>query len=208
MFENEYPYLNGNGNGTTTAVTLPDTIRPALLDPQICLFGSVCDSMFWSFKKQLEEALKFPGELCLELSTTGGDAETGRRIAEEIRICREYRGRDILFFGKTFIYSAGITIMAAFEKEQRYLSRDAHLLIHSRRIEKNLNFSGPLSSNIAVAEEMLASLKSGMNLEHAGFESLARGCTLSVEEIERRAGKNWYLTAEEACKIGLVKKLL
>lgn len=208
MFENEYPYFNGNGGVARNPGTISDAIRPALLDPQICLFGTVGDNMFWSFKKQLEEALKSPDELCLELSTTGGDAETGRRIAEEIRICSEYRGRDILFFGKTFVYSAGITIMAAFEKERRYLSRDCHLLIHSRRIERDVHLSGPLSSNIAVAEEMLASLRSGMTLEQAGFESLARGCTLSLEEIEKRASKNWYLTAEEACKIGLIQELL
>lgn len=204
MFENDYTA----GNIASLAPTVRDDIRPALLTPQISLFGPVCDDMFWSFKRQLDVALNNSGELCLELSTTGGDAETGRRIAEEIRMCREYRGRDILFLGKTFIYSAGITIMAAFEQNERYLSKDCHLLIHSRRLDKHVHFSGPLSSNVQVAEEVLAQLQSGLDLENEGFRKLAEGCSIPFEEIQKRASKNWYLTADQALEFGLVRKLL
>lgn len=207
MLQNQHSPFNGN-NPAPEPATGRETIRPALLDPQISLFGTVGDAMFWSFKAQMQDALKTEGEICLELSTTGGDAETGRRIAEEIRICREYRGREVLFFGKTFIYSAGVTIMAAFDKEQRYLSRDCQLLIHSRRLNETIQLNGPLSSNIDIAKSALANLQSGLQLEQAGFESLSRGCSLSLEEIKQRAAKNWYLTAAEACEIGMVRQLL
>ena len=209
MFENDYA-VNGNGKAVQSPPhpSTNNNLRPALLEPQISLFGCVSDDMFWSFKTQLASALRLRGELCLELSTTGGDAETGRRIAEEIRICREYRGRNILFFGKTFIYSAGVTIMAGFPKEERYLSKDCHLLIHSRRMDKEVHFIGPLSSNVQVAEEVLANLKSGLALEHDGFKSLAEGCELSFDEIKKRAAKNWYLTGDEALELGMVHALL
>ena len=206
MFEHEYPY-RGNGN-IEPVPQASRTIRPALLDPQISLFGGVCDDMFQSFKQQLRKALDGYSEIAVELSTNGGDADTARRIADEVRLCREYRGRELLFVGKSFVYSAGITIMSGFEKECRYLTKDCHLLIHSRRLDKHVHFSGPLSSNVQIAEEMLAQLKSGLDLENEGFRRLAAGSNIGFAEIQKRAAHNWYLRAEEALELGLVEGLV
>jgi ATP-dependent protease ClpP protease subunit len=195
-------------NETPLQPELDHDLREALLEPEISLFGCVDDQLFWSFKSQLKKALAVPGEIVLELSTTGGDAETARRIALELRLCQELRGRKLVFLGKSFIYSAGITIMSGFAKENRYLSRDCHLLIHSRRLDKHVHYTGPLSSNVQVAEEVLMELKSGLELEREGFQHLARGSNVSLEEIQRRAAKNWYLRAPEAVKLGLVHGLL
>ena len=43
------------------------------------------------------------------------------------------------FLGKTLVASAGVTVMAAFPKDKRWLTRDAALLIHGRRIVKDLH---------------------------------------------------------------------
>jgi hypothetical protein len=53
----------------------------------------------------------------LELTTEGGDADGARRMALEIRLCREWHNRDTYFVGKTVVMSAGITIMAAFPRQ-------------------------------------------------------------------------------------------
>jgi ATP-dependent protease ClpP protease subunit len=195
-------------NDTPLQPEMDHDLRDALLEPEISLFGCVDDQLFWSFKSQLEKTLAVPGDIVLELSTTGGDAETARRIALELRLCQELRGRKLIFLGKSFIYSAGITIMSAFPKHARYLSRDCHLLIHSRRLDKHVHYAGPLSSNVQIAEEILMDLKSGLELEREGFEDLAKGSNVSLENIQRRAANNWYLRASEAVELGLVQGLL
>jgi ATP-dependent protease ClpP protease subunit len=201
MFEDEYPFLSP----VTEQAKPTSRIKSRLLQPAIRLFGCVDDRMFDSFSEQLSAALNAEETISLELSTTGGDAETARRIALEIRLCREYQQREMLFFGKSFIYSAGVTILSAFEKECRHLSEDCQLLIHSRRLSKQVHFAGPLSANVQVAEEILAELKAGMELERKGFEDLAQGSVLTPREIEERAAHNWYLNAEEALRLGLVQ---
>jgi ATP-dependent Clp protease protease subunit len=178
-----------------------------LLAPNIRLFGNVNDAMFADFRAQLDNALS-DNDVVLELSTTGGDAETGRRMALDLRLAQEYRHKNLLFFGKSFIYSAGVTIMSAFKKEDRFLSRDCLLLIHSRRMDQTVHYSGPLNSNVKIAEEMLASLKSGIRLECAGFKALAKGSKMSADDIMEKASTNWYLEAQEALDLGLVQGLL
>lgn len=184
-------------------------IRPALLNPAISLFGSVNDQMFERFQFQLSQALETDAqEIAMELSTTGGDAETARRIALEINLFEKYRERKLLFFGKSFVYSAGVTIMSAFDRENRYLSKDCLLLIHARRLDKTVHYFGPLSSNVQIAEEMLGELKSGIELERQGFRALAEGSKISPEEVEKRAVRNWYACAEEALDCGLIKAVI
>lgn len=187
---------------------IPDVTLNNLLAPSIRLFGNVNDVMFGSFQSQLDSVLRSDANITLELSTTGGDAETGRRIALDLRLAHEYRNKSLLFFGKSFIYSAGVTMMSAFKKEERFLSKDCVLLIHSRRTDQNVHYSGPLTSNVQLAEEMLASLKSGIKLECAGFQNLAEGSKLSADDIIKKASQNWYVAADEALELGLVQGLI
>jgi hypothetical protein len=140
----------------------------------------------------------------LELTTCGGGAETGRRIAEDIRLFRRLRGGRALFLGKTVVYSAGVTIMAAFPREDRRLTRDTVLLIHGRRMDRQVQLSGPLRASAQVAREVLAEIEFGLELERRGFAELVEGSKVSVEECCERAASNWYVTAEEAQRLGLI----
>jgi ATP-dependent protease ClpP protease subunit len=185
-----------------------DATLQKLLAPSIRLFGNVNDVMFSNFQAQLDDALKTDNDIIVELSTTGGDAETGRRIALDLRLASEYRKKNLLFIGKSFIYSAGVTVMSAFKKEERFLSKDCLLLIHSRRTDQTVHYNGPLTSNLQLAEEMLASLKSGIRLECLGFQNLAEGSELNADDIMKKASQNWCLEAEEALKLGLVQGLI
>ena len=106
-------------------VAIPEEIRARLARPTIRLSGSVGHPMVASFFDQLLPVLEVKGSILVELFTDGGDAEIGRRLAEEIR--------DVWFLGKTLIASAGVTVMAAFPKDKRWLTHDAALLIHGRR---------------------------------------------------------------------------
>ncbi|RZL92889.1 MAG: peptidase S14 [Variovorax sp.] len=184
----------------------PDAL---LQRPHIRLSGPVNDQMLQKFLSQLDEAIGTDGPIVLELTTSGGEADVGRRIAEDIRIQTERAGTEILFLGKTAVFSAGVTIMSAFPRERRYLSNDAHLLIHERRLQKDLHLNGALRSVEGVIRDVLAEVNSGQVLEREGFESLVAGSKLDIDALYKHVLKeNWYLSAREAHKLQLVEGLV
>jgi ATP-dependent protease ClpP protease subunit len=195
--------VTGRSDGPTS---IPEEIRARLARPTIRLSGPVGHPMVASFFDQILPVLEVEGSILVELFTDGGDAEIGRRLAEEVRLLRH--GRDIWFLGKTLVASAGVTVMAAFPKEKRWLTRDAALLIHGRRMVKDLHLEGPLGSCRRVLEEMIADIDHGLRLEERGFAELIDGSNVDTEEVARRAYGGWYLSAEEAFSRGLVAGLV
>lgn len=174
------------------------------LDPDVRLRGKVDEDMLDRFLAQYAQAAGGTGPIVVEISTIGGDADIGRRIALEIRIGLE-RGHDVWLLGKTIVYSAGVTVLAAVPVARRFLSRDAVLLIHERRIDKQLHFQGPLRACAAIARDVLAEIENGQRLERAGFEELVAGSRLPIDELDRHVlSGNWYLSAQEALERGLV----
>jgi ATP-dependent Clp protease, protease subunit len=178
-----------------------------LLNPHVRLYGSVDDTMFESFQKQMDAA---PNDepVVVELMTFGGDADVGRRLALEIRMAQKYCDRTFYFVGKTVVYSAGITIMAAFPRANRYLTNDTVLLIHDRRTDRQVNLAGPLSAGIIIARATLSQLEIGIQLEQEGFAELIAGSDISQDEINHLAATNWYVTAQEALNRRIVASLL
>ena len=176
----------------------------ALFTPQIRLAGDVNDDMFARFQEQFREACQGPDPVVVELTTVGGDADVGRRIAADVRLFREHSGRNPLFFGKTTVYSAGATIMSGFRREDRWLDRECVLMIHGRKLAKTLDFSRALKAERDVVEALLSEIDVGLKVEGWGFEALIAGSEVSRDEIEEKARQNWYLEAEEALKRRLV----
>lgn len=187
---------------------IPEEIRARLGRATIRLSGSVGHPMVASFFDQLLPVLEVEGAILVELFTDGGDAEIGRRLAEEVRLLRQQHGRDMWFLGKTLVASAGVTVMAAFPKDKRWLTSDTALLIHGRRMTKDLHLEGPLGSCRRVLEEMIADIDHGLRLEESGFAELIEGSDIDAEEITRCAYGGWYISAEEALRRGLVAGLV
>ncbi|WP_374471308.1 peptidase S14 [Phenylobacterium sp.] len=176
----------------------------ALFKPQIRLDGQVGDEMLRQFKDEFARAEGGPDPIVLELTTFGGDADVGRRIATDIRLFRQHTGRRPLFFGKAVVYSAGVTIMAAFPREDRWLARGASLLIHCRSLAKTLDFQEPLAQARKRVEALLNEIDVGLDLEREGFEELIDGSRVSMDELRERAQTNWYVAADEALQLGLI----
>jgi hypothetical protein len=89
----------------------PPSGRPSTADllfrPNISLNGRVSEEATLPFFLGRLLAIRDAGEdLIPELNTTGGDADTAARIALEIGL--------FLRVEKTVVYSAGVTILAAF----------------------------------------------------------------------------------------------
>lgn len=178
------------------------------LEPDIRLYGDVTDEMFETFYKELKDAEKKGGPIILCLTTSGGDPDAARRMAMEIRLSHEKKGKEIYFLGKTIVYSAGMVIMAGFPKEYRFLTDDAVLMVHERRVKKTIQIDGPMRNNIGTLEEKLAEFKNAQMLEKRDYRDLARGSNLAPDEVIKRAMTNWYITAQEALDFGLVQAIV
>ena len=176
----------------------------ALLDPQVRLYGEVGDAMLAAFLEQLDAARDGDGPVALELTTVGGDADTGRRIAADIRLFRVHTGRRLLFLGKSTIYSAGATIMSGFRREDRWLDRECVLMIHCRKLAKTLELSNFLAAERPRVEALLSEIDIGLKVQRRDFEALVEGSEVSLEELEEKARENWYLDAAEALQRGLI----
>jgi hypothetical protein len=66
------------------------------------------------------------------------------------------------FLGKTLVASAAVMVMAGFPRDRRCLTRDTTLLIHGRRMMRNVHLEGPLGSCRRVLEEIIADIDNGL----------------------------------------------
>jgi len=175
-----------------------------LFTPQVRLNGEVGDQMFGAFQDQFLAAADGPDPIVVELTTVGGDADVGRRIAADIRLFREQTGRNPQFFGKTTVFSAGATIMAGFRQEDRWMDRHGVLMVHCRKLTKTLELSNFLKAERPRVEALLAEIDLGLKVQTWGFEELIAGSDVTLDELEEKAQENWYLTAEQALQRGLI----
>jgi ATP-dependent Clp protease protease subunit len=179
------------------------------LTPDIRLHGTIDDKTLDSFQEQLEAARQKDGPILLELTTSGGEADIGRRIARDIVLEREHGGRDMVILGKSAVYSAGITILGAFLPERRFVTADTLLLIHERRMEKTMELKGAMRANRAIVNDVLAEIDSAMAVERDDFAQLVAGTGLTVDALlERVLARDWYLFAKEALQLRLVAALV
>lgn len=180
---------------------------PLLARPHVALSGPVDQAMYTSFRDQLAAAPR-EGSLVVSLSTLGGDPEVARLMGDEIRLLRDYSGRETLFLGKVAVYSAGATFMAAFPADKRFLTRGTRLMIHERQIQSTLSLSGPLRMQVASLKAKLHEIEESVRIEEEGFRDIIAGSKVRFEEVAERAPANWYIEAEEARSLGLVLDII
>ncbi|MEI9926444.1 MAG: ATP-dependent Clp protease proteolytic subunit [Sphingomonas sp.] len=176
---------------------------PLLGQPHIALSGTVDQAMYASFREQLAAA-PAEGTLVVAISTLGGDPEVARLMGDEIRLLREYNGREILFLGKVAVYSAGATFMSAFPVDKRFLTKGTRIMIHERIMTSTVTLSGPLKSLTGTLKAKLHEIEHSVKIEEEGFRDLVAGSKIGFEEVCERAPSNWYIDAEEAREQGLV----
>jgi hypothetical protein len=176
--------------------------------PAILSGGPVDYDMYKNFRSQLDSSKK-QGLIVTELSTLGGDPEVARMMGEDIRFHSE-NSTDcrFVFLGKAAIYSAGTTFMSFFSTENRYLTRGTRLMIHERKLDKQLQINGPLTTCVATVTATLHEIEASIAIQNEGFENLIRGSKVTIDEVLRRAPGNWYIEANEAKALELVAEIL
>jgi ATP-dependent Clp protease, protease subunit len=176
---------------------------PLLARPHVQLAGTVDDQMYSSFKQQIANA-PTEGSLVFSITTLGGDPEMARAMGDDVRLLREYTGRETIFLGKVAVYSAGATFMSAFPVDKRFLTRNTRLMIHERLVNSDITVNGPLRMTVATLKAKLNEIEHSILIEEEGFRDLVAGSSVSFEDIRSRAPSNWYIEAEEARDLGLV----
>jgi hypothetical protein len=176
--------------------------------PAILLGGPVDYDMYKAFRSQLDGTAK-EGLVVTELSTLGGDPEVARMMGEDIRFHSENSPTcRFVFLGKAAIYSAGTTFMSFFAIENRYLTRGTRLMVHERKLDKQLHINGPLTTCIATVTAALHEIEASIAIQNEGFENLIRGSKVTMDEVLRRAPGNWYIEANEAKSLNLVAEVV
>jgi ATP-dependent protease ClpP protease subunit len=183
---------------------IPPELAARLAHPTVRLSGTIDERIAEAFLRQVEPILETPGSIVVELFSSGGDADVGRRLAEEVRLLRTVHGRDMWFLGKTLVASAAVTFMAAFARDRRWLTRDTNLLVHGRRMRRDLHLEGPLGSCRRVLEEVIADIDNGLRIEEEGFAEFVEGSGVTLDDVRRSAYGGWYLSAQQALDVGLV----
>ena len=185
-----------------TAPSLSDTA-------DISLIGSVDEAMACKLRDALWDADDNDQPFTIDMTTLGGDPEMARRMIVEIDAARErLKGRRFVFFGKTIVYSSGVTFMAAFPREDRYLDADSTLLIHCRQLCKTMQLDGPIRTSIPMLTAMVHQLETGIELEEENFKRLIEDSDVSMDELLEKALYNWYVPAREACERQLVAEII
>lgn len=179
------------------------TRYPLLAHPHVHLHGTIDDAMYDSFRQQLLDA-PTDGPLVFTITTLGGDPEIARAMGDDVRLIRDYTGRETLFLGKVAVYSAGATFMSAFPVETRWLTRGTRLMIHERQMQSTVTLDGPLKMQIASLKAKLHEIEHSIGIEEEGFRTLIAGSRVDYDELLRRAPSNWYIECQEARDMGLV----
>jgi hypothetical protein len=165
-----------------------ETLRAtAFKSPAIALSGVVDYEMYTKFRTQFDNASD-QNIVVIELSTLGGDPEVARMMGEDVRFASEMEpARRFVFLGKAAIYSAGVTFMSFFARENRYLARGMRLMIHERKLSKQLVIDGPLTTCVAVVKATLNEIECSIAIQNEGFQNLVLGSSLTLDEVLKKA---------------------
>jgi ATP-dependent protease ClpP protease subunit len=188
---------------TSKLLTAEDFRKPAIL-----LSGPVDYDMYNRFRDQLQQAPE-DGLIFIELSTLGGDPEVARMMGEDVRYHSDLEPeRHFVFLGKAAIYSAGTTFMSFFARDNRYLTRGTRLMIHERKLSKTLHIDGPLTTCVATVKAALHEIEASITIQNEGFENLVRDSQVTMAQVLEHAPFNWYIEAQQAKALGLVRDVL
>src|ERR1700748_2822660 len=194
----------------TQATKMPNEALPAsaFQTPAVALSGAVDYAMYVTFKGQFANAAG-RDLVVIELSTLGGDPEVARMMGEDIRFASEMApARRFVFLGKAVIYSAGTTFMSFFARENRYLTRGTRLMIHERKLSKQLTIDGPLTTCVATVKATLNEIECSITIQNEGFQNLVNRSKLTLDEVLQKAPSNWYVEANRAKELGLIEDVL
>jgi len=127
------------------------------------------------------------------INSQGGHVESGDTIFDMIRFVKP----TVKVIGTGWVASAGALIYSAPPVEQRFSLPNTRFLLH----QPAGGFSGS-ARDMAIEAEEIIKMRRRLN------EILARQTGQTLDKVERDTDRNFWMTAEEAKKYGLVGKVV
>ena len=131
--------------------------------------------------------------ILVTINSPGGEAYTGLGIHDTLRMT----SCPVFTLVNGLCASAGIVILLAAEKENRYSLPSSRFMIHQP--------SGGASGTAADIEIKAENMKA---LRHMYFEIIAERCGHSIEQVADKAKRDFWLSSREATDYGLVDRII
>jgi len=131
--------------------------------------------------------------ILLVLSSPGGHVESGDMIHDMIK----FVGAPVKVLGTGWVASAGALIYAAAKKENRYALPNTRFLLHEPR-----GGVGGQATDVEIQAREIIKMRERLN------NIFAKATGKSLDEIKKDTDRDFWMTAEEAVKYGLVGKIV
>lgn len=131
--------------------------------------------------------------IIMTICSPGGHVEAGDMIHDTIKFIKP----DVIVIGTGYVASAGALIYVAADKKNRYTTPNTRFLLH----QPSGGVGGDASS-IAIQSEQIIAMRDRLN------EIFAKATGQKVEKVAKDVDRDFWLTAKEAVKYGIVGKII
>jgi ATP-dependent Clp protease protease subunit len=173
---------------------------PSLIDNNlyksrtVLLFGEINDKVARSVTGQLVAlSAESAKPIRMFINSPGGHVESGDTIFDMIRFVRA----PVQVIGTGWVASAGALIFIAAKKENRFCLPNTRFMLHQPS-------GGAMgrASDIAIEAKEIIRMRQRLN------ETFARETGQPIEKVTRDTERNFWMSADEAVKYGLVNKII
>ncbi len=160
----------------------------------IMLTGGVDDTLARRVCERLMALAAESNEpILLVVSSPGGHVESGDMIHDMIK----FVGAPVKVLGSGWVASAGALIYSAAQKENRYALPNTRFLLHEPR-----GGIGGQASDVEIQVREIVRMRERLNM------IFAEATGQKLEKIKVDTDRDYWMSAEEAVKYGLVSKVV
>jgi ATP-dependent Clp protease protease subunit len=183
-------------NGEQNEKGMGFNVMKKLLDTRtILLFGEINMKLAEKISQQLLLlAADSDEDIKMIINSPGGHVESGDTIFDMIRFVKP----TVKIIGTGWVASAGALVYVAADKENRYSLPNTRFLLHQPMGGTGVR----QASDIAIEAEEIIKMRRRLN------ETFAEQTGQPIEQVEKDTERNFWLSAEEAKKYGLVDSII
>ncbi len=160
----------------------------------IMLTGGIDDALARRIcERLLALAAESSDPILLVISSPGGHVESGDMIHDMIK----FVGAPVKILGSGWVASAGALIYSAAKKENRYALPNTRFLLHEPR-----GGVGGQASDVEIQVKEIVRMRERLN------KIFAAATGQSLDKIRKDTDRDFWMSAEEAVKYGLVNKIV
>jgi ATP-dependent Clp protease protease subunit len=173
----------------------PFSVEQKLMENRIItIYGGIDQKLAKDVcQRLLALATESDDPITLFLHSQGGHVESGDSIFDMIRFIKP----EVKIIGTGWVASAGALIFAAAKKENRFCLPNTRFLLH----QPSGGVMGQ-ATDIGIEAREIVKMRRRLN------EIFAEATGQPIEQIEKQTDRNFWMSAEEAVKYGLVHKIV